>query len=782
MDVAAWLRDLGLARYEPAFRDHEIDWEILPDLTEADLEKLGLPLGPRKKLVKAIAALSAAAAPAAPATTSRPTSTAPGAERRQLTVLFCDLVGSTELAARLDPEDLGAVIRAYQDRAADAVGRWGGSVAKYLGDGVLACFGWPRAHEDDAERAVRAGLELVQGVGRLTAGEGGPPLAARVGIATGLVMVGEPVGEGPARERAVVGETPNLAARLQALAEPGAVVVAPGTRRLVDGLFDVTDLGAHALKGFAAPVRAWRVLGPSAAEGRFEARRRASGLTPLVGRERELARLLDRWQSAADGGGQVVLLSGEPGIGKSRLFQALHERLRDRGGPYLRLRYQCSPYATNSALHPVIDQLEHAAGFARDESPEEKLAKLEALLARSAEDVGAVAPLLAALLSVPAGGRYPPLNLTPQRQKDLTLAALAAQLEGLARRQPVLAVFEDAHWIDPTSLELLERLVERAGELRALLVVTFRPEFAPPPGWAGRAHVTALPLGRLGRQRGAALVERVAGDKALPAEVLDQIVDKTDGVPLFVEELTKTVLESGMLVDAGDRYELDGPLAPLAIPATLRDSLTARLDRLAPVVKEVAQLGAAIGREFGRELLAAVSPLPQSELRAALDELVASELVLARGGPPGAIYMFKHALVQDTAYATLLKSRRRRLHARIARALEERWPETRASRPELLAHHYTEAGLIERAVPSWLEAGTEALGRSAVAEAAAHLGRGLELIPRLPASDDRDRVELELRVALGTAQMAHKGWPAAEVRAALEPARGLCRRLGETDR
>jgi class 3 adenylate cyclase/predicted ATPase len=790
VDVGAWLRGLGLERYEPAFRANGIDAEVLPELTAEHLKELGLPLGPRLKLLKAIAAFRAApptagndepaASTAEVSESARPGAGAPEAERRQLTVMFVDLVGSTALSGRLDPEDMRAVIRAYQDACAGVITRFEGHVAKYMGDGVLAYFGYPKAHEDEAERAVRAGLGVVEAVGRLSAPDNGTPLAARVGIATGLVVVGELIGEGTAQERAAIGETPSLAARLQTSAAPGAVVIAPGTRRLLGGLFDLADLGRHTLKGFAAPVRSWRVLGPSAAEGRFEARRRAAGLTPLVGREHELALLLDRWHLAADGEGQVVLLSGEPGIGKSRLAQALHERLRGGGGPYLRLRYQCSPYAANSALHPVIGQLEHAAGFARDDPPEARLAKLEALLARSAEDVGAVAPLFAALLSVTAEGRYPPLGLTPQRQKELTLGALAAQLEGLARRQPVLTVFEDAHWIDPTSLELLERLVDRTAELPALLVVTFRPEFAPPPGWAGRAHVTALPLGRLSRRRGAVLVERVTGGKALPAALLDQIVAKSDGVPLFVEELTKVVLEAGMLVDAGDHYELDGPLAPLAIPATLRDSLTARLDRSAPV-KEVAQLGAVIGREFGYELLAAVSPLTPSELRAALEELVASELVFARGASPETVYVFKHALVQDTAYATLLKSTRQQLHARIARALEERWPETRASRPELLAHHHTVAGLIERAVPLWLKAGTEALGRSAVAEAVAHLGRGLALIPRLPASDDRDRTEIELRVALGTAQMAHKGWPAAEVRTALEPARDLCRRLGETD-
>jgi class 3 adenylate cyclase len=504
VDISAWLRELGLERYEQAFQKGEIDPAILPELTDADLKELGIPLGPRKQLLKAISALAAGTGPPSARDTRRPE-----AERRQLTVMFADLVGSTELAARLDPEDMGRLIRAYQDRCAQVVERWGGHVAKYMGDGVLAYFGWPQAHEDEAERAVRAGLELVTAVGRLRPGD--EPLAARVGIATGLVMVGELIGEGAAREEAVVGETPNLAARLQALAKPGRVVISQATRRLVGGLFELADLGPARVKGFAAPLIAWRVAGETRTEGRFEARQTA-GLTPLVGRDEEIALLLRRWQQAKDGEGHVVLLSGEPGIGKSRLVREVRARLKDE--PHVRLLYQCSPHHTTSPLHPLIEQLERAAGIARDDRAKEKLDKLAALLARGTDRPEQAVPLIAALLGLPTEGRYPALDLTPQRQKQLTLAALLEQLEGLAATRPVLLAYEDMHWSDPTTQELLGLTIERLQRLPALLLITYRPEFSPP--WPSQPHVSALALSRLGRREGAALVERVVGDKPLP--------------------------------------------------------------------------------------------------------------------------------------------------------------------------------------------------------------------------------------------------------------------------
>ena len=771
MDIGAWLRDLGLERYADSFEAHAIDSEVLLELTEADLEKLGVVLGHRKKLLKAIAALRESDKEIGePGEADASRAPRREAERRQLTVLFCDLVGSTELAARLDPEDMGRVIRAYQECCAQVIGRWGGHVAKYMGDGVLAYFGWPVAHEDEAERAVRAGLALGQSLAGVTT-PAVEPLAARVGIATGLVMVGELIGEGAAREEAVVGETPNLAARLQALARPGSVVISPATRRLLGGMFDLEDLGRQHLKGFAEPLAAWRVAGEGRAEGRFEARQTA-GLTPLVSRDEEIALLLRRWQQVKDGEGHIVLLSGEPGIGKSRLVREVRARLESE--PHVRLLYQCSPHHTTSPLHPVIEQLERAAGLAQGEPPDARLAKLKALLARGTDRLEQAVPLFAALLGLSTEGRYPALNLTPQRQKQLTLAALVEQLEGLAAAQPVLLAYEDMHWSDPTTQDLLGLTIERLQRLPVLLLITFRPEFSPP--WPAQPHVSALALSRLGRREGAALVERVVRDKPLPDEVAAQIVAKTDGVPLFVEELTKTVLESGLLKDAGDHYELAGPLPPLALPSTLHDSLLARLDRLAPV-KEIAQIGAALGREFSHGLLAAVADRPEAELQVALDQLVAAELVYRRGTAPDVTYSFKHALVQDAAYGALLKSRRQQLHARIAQVLEEQFPEIVETQPELLAQHYSGAGLTEQAIIYWDKAGERAIQRSANAEAIERLSKALELLAMVPETPERIRQELALQTRLGPAVQAVKGQAAPDVEAVYNRARELCARV-----
>jgi class 3 adenylate cyclase/tetratricopeptide (TPR) repeat protein len=760
MDVGAWLRTLGLEQYEPVFRQNEIDHDVLPELTDADLEKLGVPMGHRKRLVRAIARLSAAEPTAAPISAAAST-----AERRQLTVMFCDLVGSTALSARLDPEDLRAVIGAYHRCVAAVVERAGGFVAKYMGDGVLAYFGYPRADEHDAERAVRAGLSLVEAVAGLDTAAG-EPLQVRVGIGTGLVVVGDLIGQGESRERGVVGETPNLAARLQALAEPGTVVIAPSTRRLTGGLFDYEDLGAVEIKGLAAPVLASRVLRESAVEGRFEALRAAR--TPLVGRDEELALLRRRWQRAASGEGCVVLVSGEPGIGKSRLADALVERLA--GEPHTRMRLYCSPHHRDHAFYPTITQLERAAGFRREDAGDERLDKLEAVLARATNDLGEAAPLLAALLSLPTGERYPPLALTPQKQKEKTLRALLAQIEGLAARQPVLMLFEDAQWSDPTSLELLDLIIDRVPALPLLLIATFRPEFASP--WTGRPHVSLLALSRLAPRQRAEMIAGITGGKALPEEIAEQIADRTDGVPLFVEELTKAVIESGMLTDAGDHYTTSGPMMPLAIPASLQASLLARLDRLAPV-REVAQIGAVLGRQFSHELIAAVAPMPPQQLDDALAQLVSAELIYRRGTPPDAEYTFKHALVQDAAYGTLLRSRRQQLHARIAATLEDRFPEIIAAQPALLAQHCTEAALTEKAVAYWLTAGRQAYGRSAVAEAVALLRRGLALVPALPDTDGRRERELDLQLGLGQALIANRGWGAPEAGAAYARAREL---------
>jgi len=764
MDVASWLQTLGLERYAETFRDHEVDLDVVSELTEGDLEKLGIPLGHRKKLLRAIARL---AEPETPVAGESPRAEA---ERRQLTVMFVDLVGSTELSTRLDPEDMGALIRAFQDCCAEVVNRWGGHLAKFMGDGALVNFGWPQAHEDDAERAVRAGLELARAVATLST-PADARLAVRIGIATGPVLVGELAGAGAAQEEAVVGETPNLAARLQALAEPGTVVVAARTRRLLGGLFELLDLGPVRLKGFAEAMSAFRVEGEGHTEGRFEALH-SGRLTPLVGRQHELAVLMERWAWAKEGDGQVVLLAGEPGIGKSRLLRALRDELSDE--PHIALSHFCSPYHTNSALHPIVSQLERAAGLTPGDEAEDKLAKLEALLGQATQRLDEALPLLAALLGIPTGDRYPALNLSPQRQKQRTLEVLIAQLAGLARERPVLELYEDLHWVDPSTLELLDLLVERVRHLPVLVVLTYRPEFNPP--WAGQAHVTALPLNRLGRRQGAAMVTRLTAGKALPDEVLDQIVARTDGVPLFVEELTKTVLESGLLADEGDHYELSGPLPPLAIPTTLHDSLMARLDRLAPV-KEVAQVGAVIGREFSHELLAAVAPMPDNGLRVALEELVGAELIFRRGSPPEATYSFKHALVRDAAYQSLLRTTRQAFHARVAAALQQARPA-----PELLGHHLAEAGAHKAAMQAYRSAGERAFERSANAEASAHLRRALDLHALIGDFPGRDPEEIRLHLALGKAIIAAESYAASAAWAAFERARTLCDREGDVSR
>jgi class 3 adenylate cyclase/predicted ATPase len=764
--IADWLEKLGMSEYEQRFAENGIGFAALRHLTDQDLKDIGVLLGHRRIMLAAIQELGSSAA-AQPVTAELKRQDT--AERRQVTVMFSDLVGSTALSARMDPEDLREVISAYQKCVAETVQRFGGFVAKYMGDGVLIYFGYPQAHEDDAERAVRGGLAVIEAVGRISSVE---PLQTRIGIGTGVVVVGDLVGSGDAQERGVVGETPNLAARLQAGAKPGTIAIDATTRRLLGGLFEYRDLGGIEAKGFANRAQAYEVLRPSMVESRFEALRTAT--TPLVGRDEEVDLLLRRWEQARRGEGCVVLISGEPGIGKSRIAETIVERLG--GEPHTRLRYFCSPHHQDSALYPSIAQLERAAGFRREDPAEQRFAKLEAVLAQGTNDLSEAVPLLADLLSIPTGERYPPLNLTPLKRKEKTLLAQVAQLEGLAARQPVLMVWEDVHWSDPTTRESLDLIIDRVPTLRVLVILTFRPEFTPP--WIGRSHVTMLTLNRLPRRQGAEIIAYVTGGKALPKEISDQIVDRTDGVPLFIEELTKSVVESGIVAEAGGHYAVAGPAAPLAIPTTLHASLLARLDRLA-LTREVAQVGAVLGRSFSYELISAVAQMPQQKLDGALEQLVAAELIFCRGMPPDAEYTFKHALVQDAAYSTLLRSRRQQLHARIASILESQFPDVVETQPELIGRHFGEGGFEEKAITYFTIAGELAVKRGAHAEVIRHFRRALELLQGQPETAERSKAELKVLEKLGPALQAAHSFGAPEVERTYLRARDLCEQLGE---
>jgi class 3 adenylate cyclase/tetratricopeptide (TPR) repeat protein len=750
--LGEWLKANDLAEFEAVLVKNQVDLKTLAILTESDLKELGLPFGPRKRILSAIAEFKRPGALSRTAMET-PAAVASLGERRQLTVMFCDLVGSTALSTVLDPEELRELIQTYRKACGDVVARYDGHVAQYLGDGLMIYFGWPRAHEDAAERGVRSALEIVRAVKAIRVAR---PLAVRIGLATGTVVVGEVSQNDNAEAKLAVGEAPNLAARLQGLAGPDEVVMGSSTRRLVGDVFALTDLGAHRLKGIAELVQVWRVDATRRTEGRFDAAHAGKRLTALVGREEELTLLLRRWQQARDGDGQVVLVGGEAGIGKSRLCHVLRELIAE---PHTALRYQCSPHYTNSALHPVIEQLEFAARFGRDDTPEQKLDKIEALLVGGAARIAEAAPLIAALLSLPTH-RYPALNLSPQRQKEKTLEVLAGQVEALAQRGPVLMVFEDVHWVDPTSQKLIEALVPKLQGLPVLLVATHRPEYAPP--WVGQSNVTSLALRRLERSKVAQFVGEMTGGRVLPPEVLSEILSHTDGVPLFVEELTQSVLESGLLREEGNHYTLQAPLPTLAIPTSLRDSLAARLDRLAPV-KEIAQIGACIGREFSHELLARVAALDGPPLEVALGRLVDAGLITRRGTPPDVIYTFKHALVQDAAYDLLLKSRRHQLHAHIAQALETGFADEVTHKPELLAHHYTQAGNLAAAIPLWRKAGALAIERVALQEAVGHLQRALGLADQLPPSGERETLELTIREQLNAAWAGLRGWAAEEI-------------------
>ena len=771
MDVTDWLRTLGLEQYEAAFRENAVTATLLPNLTADDLKDLGVTLvGHRRQILDAITTLRSKNSPAVdphpPAIpTERPGLPDATAERRPLSVMFCDLVGSTALSSRLDPEDLQEIIRTYQECVASTIRRFDGFIARYVGDGVLIYFGWPEAGENDAERAIRAGLAVAAAVSAVPIGN--EPLQVRIGIATGLVVIGEPIGSGDSRQQTAVGETPNLAARLQDLAGPNHVVIDAATRRQIGGLFECRDLGTVELKGLPIAVPVWQALSENRAVGHFEALR--SGATPLVGRDEEMELLLHHWAQAKAGNGQVVLISADPGVGKSRLADALAERIATE--PHVRLRYFCSPHHQDSALRPVITQMERAASLAHADEPGTRLAKLQALLALAELPMEDVA-LIAELHSLPPVDLVPSLDLTPQRKKDRTLEALIRQIDSLSCQQPLLMLFDDLHWIDPSSRELLDRVTERIFDRPVLLLAMFRPEFQPP--WTEQSHVGMLTLARLDRRDTAAMVTNIAGDGVLPTEVLEEIADRTDGVPLFVEELTKAVLES---VAQGAAALSVVPHPASSVPATLHASLIARLDRLGPDAKNAAQTGAAIGREFGHELLALVTDLSVPQLHKALDRLTIAGLLFVRNAPPQSIYTFKHALVQDAAYGTSLRSRRQRLHRRIAAALEDRFPEIVVAQPALLARHCAEAGLVEKAVAYRLKAGQQALARSATTEAVAQLRYGVSALAGLPESQLRLQYELGLQTALGSALTATLGWSAGEVADTLARARALAEQL-----
>ena len=748
--ISEWLLSLGLAQYASVFEDNGIDLEALALVSERELEKLGVLLGHRKKLLKAIAEFNGAETPplATPAEAIRVTpahaaSPATEGERRQLTVLFCDMVGFTELANRVDPEDLQGIIRSYEDTCAVCITRYEGYVFQRLGDGIVAFFGYPLAHEGEAERAIHAGLEIVETLSKLDVPDAGH-LAVRIGIATGLVVVSS-------AEKGAVGETMNLASRLQGIAQPGSIIVSERVHRLASGAFDYEDLGEHALKGIARPTHAYRILGVSEAASRFEAATGA-GLTPLVGREQEIGLLLERWALAQDGEGQVVLLSGEPGIGKSRILSALRERLEGQGAQTL--RFQCSPYYINSAFYPSIDNFERALKFGRDEQLESKLDKLEALIVTYYGRPLADVRFIASILSIPCETRYGAISMTSQKFKDETLRSLVDLTEAAARKQPSVMLFEDVHWADPTTLELLGLLIDRARTIPLLIVLTHRPEFQS--RWSGQGHVSALNLSKLTRAQSAAMLSKVTGGKALPAELLEKILVKTDGVPLFVEELTKSILESGELMGAGDHYNYTGLSHTVTIPATLRDSLMARLDRFAPV-KEIAQIGAAIGREFSYELIAAVAPMAPTQLDDALARLTESGLAFRRGTIPEATYTFKHALVQDAAYESILKSRRRQLHASVATTLE-RDPQIAQGDPGFLALQFDRAGLIAKAIDWYIQAASKANLRSASKEALHHFQRALALLDDAPPGDRQSERRINLHTEIGFIHLMLEGW------------------------
>jgi class 3 adenylate cyclase/predicted ATPase len=766
--VAAWLESLGLDRYRELFEQNAITWDVLSELNDGDLASMGIVLGHRKQLLRAIAQLSpsgegdTAAAGAIPTEkdTTASVSSRDQAERRQLTVMFCDLVGSTALACRLDPEDLQEVLRRFLEACGKAIERFNGYIAKYMGDGLLVYFGYPYAHEHDAERAVHAGLtvlEVVKALPRDSIPHQEFEISARIGIATGPVIVGELMGQDIAKERSVFGETPNLAARLQALAAPNQLIVDSSTKRLVGGEFEFVDQGTISLKGFALPVQVWQVLGSKPSASRFESYR-SRRLTNFIGREHETALLLGRWREAVEGEGQVVLLCGEAGIGKSRLVRYVCERLA--GDRYEAIQFQCSPYHTNTALYPVTMYLRQTARLTGENGSSDQLHKLGVVMADSGLNDPVTLALLADLLLIQGDARNRIGDVSPDKRKDMTLEALVQYLQRLADRFPVLFIVEDAHWLDPTTQDLMTRIIDRIRHMRVLVLVTFRPDFRPV--WAEYSHVMFLTLSRLPRRQSAELIATMTGGKLLPQEVQQAILTKTDGIPLYIEELTENLLGTGLLAEGTDSFILKAPLKEMAIPDSLQALLMERVDRLGPV-KEIAQIGAAIGREFTYELLRATVNVTDDQLNNALDLFVASGLIVREGERSLSRYRFKHMLVQEAAYNTLPKKSRRLLHARIAETLEGSFPERAQFEPELLAYHFEQAGLTCPAVTYWRLAARRDADRSANVEALNHFNSALALLKDLPEGTERDVLELELLIARGAPMVTVKGYASEEI-------------------
>ncbi len=752
-----WLAELGLGQYFDVLSENDIDFDIISDLTDSDFEKLGFSLGHRRKLLRALAEPARGVPTSSAAVIPADTPATKDAERRQVTVMFCDLVGSTALANAIDPEDMGILIRRYQDACAGAIVRFDGFIAKFMGDGVLAYFGYPQAHEDAAKRTIFAALAIIENVAHLETPDG-QPVQVRIGIATGVVVIGDIIGSGTAREHSVVGETPNLAARLQALAEPDAILISQSTYSLLGRQFDYQSLGEHALKGFANPVPVWRVLREASIASRFSCDRGA-GAASFVGRTQEVALILNRWQMAKQGEGQVVFLSGEPGMGKSRIIEGLSERLCDE--TYYHLICQCSSYHTNSALHPIIRNLEHAAGFTPEDSPAKKLEKLETMLAASNNFTETNVLLLGDLLLIPLAERT--LTTPPPQRKAATITALVNQITRIAEQQPTLLIFEDVHWIDPSTEELLTRLIDAIATSPVLIIITARPEFVSP--WSGRDHLTSLALSRLGKAQCIEMVASIVAGWNLAPSLIDEILAKTDGVPLFVEELSKAVMESAT------------PERP-AVPATLHDSLMARLDRLGPA-KEIAQVAAVIGKEFSLRVLEAVAPMSAADVATGIAKLVDAGLVFpnSRANEPG--YSFKHTLLRDVAYDNLLRGRRQQIHERVARALEANFPATLESEPELLAYHFSQAGLAELACAHWERAGNHAAARSNFFEAVAHFSAGLMEAGRLADNAHRWKIELELLLKSGPALAITIGMQSLETEQVYLRAREIGAKLGD---